>query len=73
MTMPVFVLKAKDRLSLDAVEQYRRLCEMAGLLEQAAEVAKAWREIRDWQDANPGLLQWPDHPHVPAEGGTSNV
>jgi hypothetical protein len=68
--MPVFVIKAKDRLAAAAVEGYQRMCENAGLTEQASEVAKAVQEIRTWQQRHPERLQFPDHPHVPA-GGTA--
>lgn len=63
--MPVFTIKAKDRLALATVEAYRAICENAGLTEQASEVAKAWLEIRDWQRRNPERMQFPDHRHVP--------
>lgn len=64
--MPVFVIKAKDRLAVAAVQGYRERCLEAGLDHQADEVAKALDEIRDWQRRNPGLVQAPDHDHVPA-------
>lgn len=64
--MPVFVIKGKDRLAPDAVNAYYALCLAQGLSGQAAEVADAAREIRDWQARRPDLVKTPDHPHVPA-------
>lgn len=66
--MPVFVIKGKDRLALDTIRAYQALCTDHGLTEQAREVGKAYREVLDWQRWNPGALQLPDHPHVPASG-----
>ena len=63
--MPVFTIKAKDRLALDAIEAYRRACLSFGLSDQAAEVGKAMREIEDWQKRNPNAVKYPDHKHVP--------
>lgn len=64
--MPVFVLKGKDRLALGAISQYSLLCLKAGLIDQAAEVDKAYAEIRAWQGRHPELMKLPDHEHVPA-------
>lgn len=64
--MPVFVIKGKDKLALDAIRAYRALCEERGLREQAREVGKALREMRLWQQRNDAAMQLPDHPHVPA-------
>jgi hypothetical protein len=62
--MPVFVLKAQDRLTLFAVAHYLTLCEVAACDEQALEVRKALKEIADWQTRNPEKLKFPDHKHV---------
>ena len=64
--MPVFTIKAKDELALDAVGYYEWLCREAGLTEQAAEVRKAIREMDDWRVRNASAVQMPDHLHVPA-------
>lgn len=64
--MPVFTIKAKDALALDAVGHYEWLCRKAGLTEQAAEVRKAINEMDDWRVRNASAVQMPDHPHVPA-------
>ncbi len=63
--MPVFTIKAKDDLAIDAVDHYMALCQQRGLHEQAAEVWKAREEIREWQERNEARVQLPDHPHVP--------
>jgi hypothetical protein len=63
--MPVFVIKGKDALAPDTVQAYFTLCLAQGLTRQAAEVADAAREIREWQARNPDLVKTPDHPHVP--------
>lgn len=64
--MPVFVIKAKDRLAVSAVAAYRRLCEESGLTAQAAEVDKALLEIVAWRGRNEDQVQLPNHQHVPA-------
>lgn len=67
--MPVFTIKAKDALSVDAIDHYMALCQQRGLAAQAAEVWKAREEIRLWQERNADRVQLPDHPHVPVDGG----
>jgi hypothetical protein len=65
--MPVFTIKAKDALAVDAVFAYRSLCEKRGLVAQVHEVDKAIQEIRQWRTRNKDLVQMPDHVHVPAD------
>jgi hypothetical protein len=64
--MPVFVIKAKDHLSIETVRAYRDLCVQHGLDAMAASVTEAMEEIAQWRIANPHLCKWPDHEHVPA-------
>ena len=64
--MPVFTIKAKDKLALDTIARYRDLCLRAGLLAQAAEVEEAYEEFMVWQASNPERVKLPDHKHVPA-------
>lgn len=64
--MPVFTIKAKDKLAVRAVGAYLRLCQELGLDEQAAQVELAMAEIHAWRRRNPRLVQLPDHAHVPA-------
>lgn len=66
--MPVFTIKAKDRLALAAVAAYARLCTDYGLFDQAEEVGKAYDEIAVWQQRHADLVKLPDHPHVPVGG-----
>jgi hypothetical protein len=61
--MPVFVLKAKDKLATSAIRAYHASCLRAGLTHQAKEVMKAHQEIRDWQRAHPDEMKLPDHDH----------
>jgi hypothetical protein len=65
--MPVFTIKAKDKLALRAVDAYRVLCEGLGLDEQAREVERAYTEMAEWRQRNPGEIKLPDHKHVPAQ------
>lgn len=67
--MPVFVIKAKDALAVDAIEAYRRDCIRHGLTEQAQEVNLALEEIKAWRRAHPDEVKLPDHKHVPAAAG----
>lgn len=64
--MPLFTIKAKDKLAVLAVEHYAQLCREHGLSEQAVEVDRAADELIDWRERNPGQVKLPDHPHVPA-------
>lgn len=64
--MPVFVLKAQDRLALNAIIDYYHHCIYDGLNDQAGEVAKAYNEFEAWRERNPERMKWPDHPHQPA-------
>lgn len=66
--MPVFTIKAKDRLALAAVEEYAKLCETFYLPLQAAQVRLAIDEMIGWQKRHPDLIQYPDHEHVPVTG-----
>jgi hypothetical protein len=66
--MPVFTIKAKDKLALKAVDAYRDLCLELGLYEQAAEVLLAYSEMSRWRDRNPDQVKLPDHAHVPVGG-----
>jgi hypothetical protein len=66
MTMPVFVIKAKDKLAAYALSEYKRACLEHGLEEQAYQVGLAEVEIYQWQAEHPHLMKMPDHQHVPA-------
>lgn len=64
--MPVFTIKAKDLLAVEAIEAYAELCRENGLHWQAEEVDKAINEIRAWQRRHAGEMKLPDHQHVHA-------
>jgi hypothetical protein len=63
--MPVFVIKAKDKLAASTIECYLTYCEDEGLDEQAEEVRKAIAEFEAWQARNPAAMKLPDHSHRP--------
>lgn len=63
--MPVFVIKAKDVLSLAILEAYIDLCVSLKLHYQAQQVRSAYNEVARWREANPELVKAPHHPHVP--------
>lgn len=67
--MPVFVIKAKDQLALDAVAAYRQLCLDHDLPHQAIEVTRAYAEINGWQQRHPDRVALPEHEHIPATAG----
>jgi hypothetical protein len=69
MTMPVFTIKAKDNLALEAICYYAHECRRRGLNDQADEVDKAIAEIQQWRAANPDVCKDPDHIHVPTTAG----
>jgi len=64
--MPVFVIKARDHLSVGTVETYRKLCDDLGLREQSKQVSRALAEILEWRSAHPDECKYPDHDHRPA-------
>lgn len=63
--MPVFVIKAKDTLAIEAIQAYRTLCLRQGLADMAAQVDLALDEIAAWQAAHPDDVRLPSHRHVP--------
>ncbi len=65
MSMPVFKIKAKDALAVEAIEAYRDLCVRESLTDQAGQVDLAIGEIEDWQAMHPGRVKLPDHVHMP--------
>lgn len=69
--MPVFPIKAKDKLAVLGVNAYRGLCLEAGLTEQAAQVDLAIGELMRWRADHPDEMKFPDHRHVPA--GLANL
>jgi hypothetical protein len=69
--MPVFVIKAKDALALQAVIAYRDLCDGHGLREQAAQVQLALVEMAGWRAEHEDLIKMPDHPHLPVGAALS--
>jgi hypothetical protein len=69
--MPVFVIKAKDKLAASTIECYLAYCEDEGLDEQAEEVRKALDEIEAWQSRHSDAMKLPDHPHVPVSAETA--
>lgn len=70
--MPVFVLKAKDRLAVDTIEQYARYCYEEGLHHQRDQVSRALAEIVAWRSRHRDRVKLPDHDHVPATSGPSS-
>jgi hypothetical protein len=71
--MPVFVLKAKDRLAFGIVMAYADACEENGLDVQQRQVLRAAREFAGWRERNPGLMKTPDHRHVPVGDALAHV
>lgn len=63
--MPVFVLKAKDKLTSRALVGYIEACDDVGLGEQTRQVLRAADEFTAWQERNPDRVKLPDHKHVP--------
>lgn len=57
---PWFALRAKDKLSVMAVEQYARMCASYGLIEHADKVMKAANQMLAWQRVNDDKTKMPD-------------
>lgn len=75
--MPVFVLKAKDHLTPDVVQAYADLARRYGqhqdlgrMVTQANRAELALTEIHGWRNRHEDECAFPDHPHVPARGGS---
>ena len=66
--MPVFVLKAKDKIAPLIVARYAEACLARGWDDQAAEVERALDEINEWRERHFDLVKAPDHKHVPVAG-----
>lgn len=71
--MPVFVIKAKDKLAPDAIGGYVALCEAVGLVDQTRQARHALSEVKSWQDRNAGHVKMPYHQHVPVGLQTATV
>lgn len=57
---PWFALRAKDKLSVDAVHSYAEACRRNGLIEHAEKVRIAAKQMEAWQEANPDKVKLPD-------------
>jgi hypothetical protein len=57
---PWFALRAKDRYSIRGVEAYAKLCEDMGLVDHAAGVRQAIKQMKAWQEVNQDKLKIPD-------------
>jgi hypothetical protein len=69
--IPVFTIKAKDALAIEAIREYQAICRSRGLFEQAEQVELAIREMVEWRRENLTLLKMPDHEHVSAVAGNA--
>ena len=57
---PWFALRAKDRFSVLAIEEYARICEAYNLTAHAAGVRQAIEQMEEWREANPDKIKIPD-------------
>jgi hypothetical protein len=59
--IPIFVLTAKDMISVSTIDKYRDLCkaEECGQ-DHISEIGQRIDEFRAWQKANPDLVKLPD-------------
>lgn len=57
---PWFALRARDVYSVKGVEAYAKLCEEMGLVDHAAGVRQAIKQMFEWQCANPDKVKIPD-------------
>lgn len=57
---PWFALRAKDKLSVDAVHSYAEACRRNGLIEHAEKVRIAAKQMEAWQEANHDKVKLPD-------------
>jgi len=60
---PIFVVRAQDKFAPMLVETHIQLCVEERLFEQASQSDYAYREIVQWQHANPERVKLPDHKH----------
>ena len=59
--IPIFVLTAKDMISVSTIQHYRTLCktEECGI-DHIKEVSERIDEFRNWQVKNPAQVKLPD-------------
>lgn len=58
---PVFVLRARDKLSVQAIAHYMQLAEEAGSPERHVAMAAGTATVfQEWQDAHPDQVRTPD-------------
>jgi hypothetical protein len=59
--IPIFVMTAKDFISVSTIQHYRTLCkaEECGI-DHLKEISERIDEFRAWQVAHPGQVKLPD-------------
>lgn len=57
---PVFILRGQDRLSVETLSDYCRSLELHGIMSVRIRAKEALQQFRDWQEANPGRVNYPD-------------
>jgi hypothetical protein len=59
--IPIFVLTAKDFLSVSAIAAYREYCKAEECPQShISEIGARINEFKDWQKANPDKVKLPD-------------
>jgi hypothetical protein len=59
--IPIFVITAKDFISVSAIEHYRALCKAEECSqEHLSEITSRVDDFRKWQKANPDKVKLPD-------------
>lgn len=56
---PVFIIRAKDKLSYEIVQHYLTLAIANGCT-NTGRSTKCLQKIKDWQEANPNKVKLPD-------------
>ncbi len=59
--IPIFVITAKDKVSVEAIRSYQKLCENSGCHKVFTEsITDKIRDFEDWQRIHPGEVKLPD-------------
>lgn len=61
--VPSFTIVAKDVLAVPTLEQYKRICNAFGLVDQTREVQRAIDEVVAWQEQHREDTHLPSHQH----------
>lgn len=57
---PIFILRAKDKNSIEAIETYLKECKNSSPKQHIKEIEQILLEFKEWQKENPKKTKYPD-------------